>query len=269
MQLMRFQVPFHRINHIFISHLHGDHYLGLAGLLFTMHLQQRYSDLHIHAMRGLDEILLLQLKSSRSVLNYKLIFHPIEPGEKQVLFHDDVVRVETIPLLHKIPCSGFLFRENPKPHRIDKDTMPEGMLLQHILLLKAGEDVYDANGKLLYRNRDYTLPPRHSYSYAYCSDTAPNEDMISQIEGVDLLYHEATFLDDEQEKAAMTFHSTAAQAAQIAVRAHVGQLMIGHFSARYKELDETLAEAQAIFPSTSLAIEGKIIELDADAHAHS
>ncbi len=260
---MRFQLPYHKINHIFISHLHGDHYLGLAGLLFTMHLQHRVHDLHLYSLRGLDEILLLQLKYSRSVLHFKIIFHIIEPDQRTILFEDPMLTVETIPLIHKISCAGFLFREKKKPRRIDKGRLQEDMLLQHIALLKTGVDILDETGNVLYKNMDFTLPPKHSYSYAYCSDTAYSEKIIEQIRGVDLLYHEATFLEDEKEKAIETKHSTAAQAAAIAKAADVKNLMIGHFSARYSELDPALLEAQSIFPNTVLAIEGKIFEIDA------
>ena len=262
MQLMRFQLPYHKVNHIFISHLHGDHYLGLTGLLFTMHLQRRVHDLHIYSQRGLEEILLLQLKYSKSVLNFKIIFHLVEPDQRKLIFEDPTLTVETIPLYHKISCTGFLFREKEKPRRIDKGKLQEGMLLQHIARLKTGVDIVDDSGNVLYKNTDFTLPPKHSYSYAYCSDTAYSEKIIEQIRGVDLLYHEATFLEDEKDKALETKHSTAAQAATIAKAAHVKNLMIGHFSARYSELDPALKEAQSIFPKTALAIEGKIFELD-------
>jgi len=262
MQIMRFQLPYHKLNHIFISHLHGDHYLGLTGLLFSMHLQQRANDLHLYSQRGLDEILLLQLKYSQSVLHFKIIFHLIEPDQRKLIFEDSTVTVETIPLIHKISCTGFLFREKAKPRRIDKGRLQEGMLLQHIALLKTGVDIMSPSGNLLYKNTDFTLPPKHSYSYAYCSDTAYSEKIIDQIRGVDLLYHEATFLEDENDKALKTMHSTAAQAAAIAKAARVKQLLIGHFSARYHELEPALTEAQSIFPNTVLAIEGKILELD-------
>lgn len=260
---MRFQLPYHKVNHIFISHLHGDHYLGLTGLLFTMHLQHRLHDLHIYSQRGLEEILLLQLKYSRSVLHFKIIFHRVEPDQKTLIYDDPALTVETIPLYHKINCTGFLFREKEKPRMIDKGKLQEGMLLQHIARLKTGVDIADDSGNILYRNSDFTLPPKHSYSYAYCSDTAYSEKIIEQIRGVDLLYHEATFLEDEKDKALATKHSTAAQAATIAKAAQVKNLMIGHFSARYGDLETALSEAQSVFPKTVLAIEGKILELDA------
>jgi ribonuclease Z len=261
MQLMKYQLPYHKIHSIFISHLHGDHYLGLMGLLFSMHLQRRSNDLHLYSHRGLDEIILLQLKFSSSVLNFKLIFHLLEPDSQHVIVDDDVYSVESIPLRHKIPCSGFLFREKKKPRRIDKEKLPPGILLQHIAVLKTGQDVLDDQGNVLYKNEDFTLPPRHSFSYAYCSDTRYHEEIVKQIQGIDLLYHEATFMEEEQDKASETLHSTARQAAMIAKDALVDRLLVGHFSARYRELDPLLQEAQSVFPATELASEGKIIEL--------
>ncbi len=261
LQLMKYQLPYHKLHSIFISHLHGDHYLGLMGLLFSMHLQRRSNDLHLYSHRGLDEIILLQLKFSSSVLNFKLIFHLLEPDSQHLIVDEEAFTVETIPLRHKISCSGFLFREKKKPRRINKEKLQPGMLLQHIAVLKTGKDVLDDHGNVLYKNEDFTLSPRPSYSYAYCSDTCYHEKIAKQIQGVDLLYHEATFMEEEQDKAKETLHSTAKQAAMIAKTAGVDKLLIGHFSARYRELDPLLQEAQSLFPATELATEGKIIEL--------
>ncbi len=261
MQLMKFQIPIHKIDHIFISHLHGDHYLGLMGLLFSMHLQRRVTELHLHAPKGLDEIILLQLKYSRSALNFTIHFHIIAPNKHYILFEDELLQVEAIPLIHKIDCSGFLFKEKAKPRKIDKGKLPDGILLQQIAQLKLGNDVFDDQGNLLYRNQDITLPPKPSYSYAYCSDTAPNENMIEQIRSADLMYHETTFMEAEMDKARETKHSTAKDAASIAKAAGVKKLIIGHFSARYRDLDGLLNEAKSIFPETELAIEGSNFEV--------
>lgn len=261
-QMSRFQVPVNKIDHIFISHLHGDHYLGLMPFLFSLHLNKRKDDLHLYSPKGLDEIITLQLKYSKSALNYRLIFHPFNPEAITTLFEDDAMTVETIPLRHKLECAGFLFREKPKLRRMNKDRLSEGLKLQHIVQLKNGEDVFDDNGKLLYRNSDYTLPPRPSHSYAYCSDTAWNENMIEQIKGVSLLYHESTFMDEDEDKALETKHSTASQAATIAQRAGVEKLLLGHFSARYKKLEMLLAEALPLFHNTELAIEGASFTLE-------
>jgi ribonuclease Z len=256
MQMTRYSIPVTKIDHIFISHLHGDHYLGLMPFLFSLHLNKRKNDLHLYSPKGLDEIITLQLKYSKSALNYKIVFHPFDPTTIATLLEDETMTVETIPLLHKLECAGFLFREKIKQRRIDKDRLHEGIKLQHIIQLKKGEDIIDENGKILHRNTDYTLPPRPSLSYAYCSDTAWNEKMIAQIKEVNLLYHESTFLETEIERAIETKHSTAAQAATMASRAKVDKLLLGHFSARYKNLEMLLHEAKAIFENSELAIEG-------------
>ncbi len=261
-QMTRFLVPTTKIDHIFISHLHGDHYLGLMPFLFSLHLHKRQNDLHLYSPKGLDEIITLQLKYSKSSLNYKIVFHPFDPGKIATLFEDEVITVETIPLTHKLECAGFLFREKQKPRRIDKERLKEGIKLQHLVQLKNGEDIVDESGNILYRNVDYTLPPRPSHSYAYCSDTAWNEQMIEQISGVSLLYHESTFMESDKEKAQETKHSTAAQAATIASRANVTKLLLGHFSARYKNLEMILEEALPIFKNSALAIEGASFTLE-------
>lgn len=260
-QLKRYELNLHRINHIFISHLHGDHYLGLMGLLFTMHLQQRTSDLHLYSHPGLDEIITLQLRHSYSVLNYNLIFHSLKKGVHEVIFEDEKVQVATIPLQHKIACSGFLFREKEKPRRIDKNLLPDGLLLQHLASLKKGEDVRNENGDLLYKNSDLTMPGRNSRSYAYCSDTAYSQEIIPLIREVDLLYHESTFAEEDASKAKETKHSTAREAAMIAKQANVKKLALGHFSARYKDLSLLESEAKAIFSKVVLAQEGETFSL--------
>jgi ribonuclease Z len=261
-QLRRYELNLHRINHIFISHLHGDHYLGLMGLLFTMHLQQRTAELHLYSHTGLDEIVTVQLRHSRSVLNYPLIFHSIEKEKHQVVFEDDKVQVETIPLIHKIPSTGFLFREKAKPRKIAKNKLPEGLLLQQIAALKQGEDIMNEKGEILFKNEELTLPPRHSRSYAYCSDTAYHPQVMAIIKDIDLLYHEATFAEEDFLKAKETKHSTATEAAMIAKGANVKKLLLGHFSARYKDLAILKEEAGAIFANTALAIEGETFSID-------
>jgi ribonuclease Z len=257
MQLMRLQANFHRINHIFISHLHGDHYLGLMGLIFTMHLQRRVNDLHLYSHRGLDEIITAHLRYSRSAPSFKIIFHLLEKGVKEIIYEDEVLTVETIPLSHKIRCSGFLFKEKTKPRRIDKTRLPQGLRIQQVAGLKNGYDVHDESGAVLYTNESLTFEPRKSRSYAYCSDTVFDEGLVSQLKSIDLLYHEATFMEDEELKARDTKHSTAKQAAMIAKLAEVDKLLLGHFSARYKDLTPILEEAKSIFANTELAIEGE------------
>ena len=257
MQLMRLQANFHRINHIFISHLHGDHYLGLMGLIFTMHLQRRVNDLHLYSHRGLDEIITAHLRYSRSAPSFKIIFHLLEKGLKEIIYEDEVLSVETIPLSHKIRCSGFLFKEKTKPRRIDKARLPQGLLIQQVAGLKNGHDIRDESGAVLYTNESLTFEPRRSRSYAYCSDTVFDEGLVTQLKSIDLLYHEATFMEDAESKARDTKHSTAKQAAMIAKLAEVNRLLLGHFSARYKDLNPILEEAKSIFANTDLAIEGE------------
>lgn len=261
MQLMRYQANLHRINHILITHLHGDHYLGLMGLIFTMHLLRRTNDLHLYSHRGLDEIITTHLKYSHSVPAFKIIFHALEPNAQEVIYEDAALSVETIPLVHKIVCSGFLFREKIKPRRVDKTKLPEGLRVQQIANLKKGHDVVDENGLILFRNEELTLPPRRSRSYAYCSDTAYSEAVAAQIRDVDILYHEATFGSDEQSKALETKHSTAAEAGRIAMLAGATKLVIGHFSARYKELTPLVEEARAVFPNVEPGVEGSIFTI--------
>lgn len=260
-QLMKYQTNFHRISHILISHLHGDHYLGLMGLLFTMHLLRRTNEIHIYSHAGLDEIITTQFKYSRSVPSYPIHFHLLPKDANEIIFEDDLLTVETLPLRHKLTCSGFLFKEKVKPRRVNKEVLPEGLLIQQIANLKRGFDVTDDDGKVLYKNEDLTLEPRRSRSYAYCSDTAYQERLVEKIRNVNLLFHEATFTKDEQSKANETLHSTAEQAATIAKLANADRLVIGHFSARYKELTPVLDEAKAIFANTYLANEGEIFSI--------
>jgi ribonuclease Z len=262
MQLMHFQINFHRINHIFISHLHGDHYLGLMGLIFTMHLQRRTNELHIYSHYGLDDIITTHLRHSLSVPSFNIIFHPLTKNANEIIFEDESITIETIPLLHKIRCSGFLFKEKPKLRRIDKTRLPEGLLIRQLANLKRGEDVIDDEGKILFKNEALTFPPRKSRSFAYCSDTAFNETMVKQIEGVDVLYHESTFTEEDNLKASETLHSTALQAASIAKLAGVNKLFLGHYSARYKDLTPLLTEARTVFENSYLAVEGDQIVID-------
>jgi ribonuclease Z len=257
MQLKRYELNLHRINHIFISHLHGDHFLGLMGLLFSMHLNKRTTELHVYGHKGLDEIITVQLRYSKSALLYPIKFHVIEPNTESIIYEDEKVTVITIPLLHKIHCSGFLFREKEKPRRIDKEKLPDNLSLQQLAGLKSGHDVTDDNGSVLFKNTDITLSPKKSRSYAYCSDTDYHPVIINQIKNVDILYHEATFAEEDVVKARETKHSTAAEAGLIASKAEVSKLLLGHFSARYKDLTILQKEAQRHFQHTELAIEGE------------
>ncbi len=255
-QMNRFRIKFHRINHIFISHLHGDHYLGLMGLLSTMHLQGRTIPLHLYAPNDLQEIIDIQLRYSQTVLRYELIFHPVNSTSSELIFEDDDVEVRTIVLNHRIPCTGFLFCEKQKQRKLIKEKLQEMNIPVSVYQdLKNGKEYVDENGKR-FSNAELTTDPRLPRSYAFCSDTLYNELIIPQIKEIDLLYHEATFMNDKLERAAETFHTTAAQAATIANKANVKRLIIGHFSARYKDLYPLLEEAKAVFENTTLALEG-------------
>jgi ribonuclease Z len=264
LQLNKYKIKFNKIDHIFISHLHGDHYLGLVGLISTMHLHGRKKDLYLYGPPGLDEIITLQFKYSETFLNYKIIFKALETEKVTIIFETDTLTVETIPLTHRIKCCGFLFREKPKRRRINKENLPSGLLLQEIVELKNGKDILDENGKIKYKNEDYTLPPKKSRSYAYCADTIYTENFIPQIKNIDILYHESTFLHDLKLRALETYHSTAIDAATIALKANVKQLLLGHFSSRYKDIEPLLTEARTIFPNSYLAIEGETFNLRDD-----
>lgn len=257
MQLARFDLPLMRISRIFISHLHGDHYLGLPGLLFTMHLHHRESELHIYAPKGLNEILTTQFYYSRSAPCFRIVLHTLNTEKPELIYEHQHFEVHSFPLFHKLPCCGFLFREKQKPLRIDPEKIPAGIPHTQLRALKRGEDIYDDKGNVLYKSEELTLPPRPSFSYAYCADTAFSDKLAEQLQGVDVIYHEATFTSADSAKAKETLHSTAAEAASIAVKTGARKLLLGHFSARYRELDILLQEARALFPPTDLAEEGQ------------
>jgi ribonuclease Z len=254
-QLLRYKFKYNKINYIFISHLHGDHYLGLPGLISSMHLNGRKKELYIFGPPGLNDILTIQFKYSHTFISFKIIFHELDASKSHQILELDNLSVETIPLNHRISCCGFLFKEKPKKRRINKDVLPANTPLLDIIDLKNGKDIYN-NGKLALKYEDLTFPAKKSRSYAYCSDTRYTESILPLIQNVDLLYHESTFLDELKERAIETFHTTAKEAATIAKLANVGKLILGHFSSRYKELEPILEEAKPIFQNSFLAIEG-------------
>lgn len=257
--LKKYQVKISRIDHIFISHLHGDHYFGLIGLLSTMHLFGRKKDLTLVGPPGLSEIIGLQLRYSETSLGFKIDFREFTPDSSEVVLDQPTFDVTTIPMDHRVPCAGFLFREKPKVRRMNREALAELKPSKlEILDLKEGKDVYHEDGSVKFENKLMTLNPAASYSYAYCSDTRYKPVLKSLIEGVDMMYHEATFADDMKERAGATYHTTAAQAAQFAKDAKVGKLLLGHFSARYRELDPILEEARMVFEHAELAIEGTV-----------
>lgn len=257
MQLARYRFKLNKINYIFISHLHGDHYLGLVGLLSTMHLFGRTKELYLFGPPGLSEIITVQFSFSETVLNYPIHFTELETEKNKIIVTSPHFSVETIPLIHRIPCCGFLFRESPKKRRIRKNVLPENISLASIAKLKKGENVTDEAGNILYNVDEMTEPPRKSHSYAFMSDTAYSEAYLDRIRNIDLLYHEATFTSDMAARAKETFHTTTSGAAELAKKAGVDRLIIGHFSSRYRDLKPLLEEAKAVFPNSWLAIEGE------------
>jgi ribonuclease Z len=257
MQLRRYHIKFQRINHIFISHLHGDHYFGIMGLLSSMHLLGRTTDLHLYCPGELQEILELQFKHSQTWLNYKIIYNHHQYRNEELLFEDEKVEVRSLVLNHRIPCSGFIFREKQIPGNISKEVISKYKLkVDEIMHIKKGADHVMEDGSVIPNSSMITnkFPPR---SYAFCSDTIYNEEMIPFIQNVDLLYHEATFMHDMLDRAKQTYHTTALQAGMMAEKAKVKKLMLGHYSARYKNLEPLLMEAKTVFDNTTLAIEGE------------
>ncbi len=246
-----------RLRYIFISHLHGDHYFGLAPLLSTLNLSGRTEDLFLFGPRGLDEVLTTIFRVANAKLGYNLHFQAVDPATPTQLLDHPLVTVTSIPLQHRIDCTGYLFREKPlKPHLL-RHKLPADVPVAYLKALKNGQDVLDENGAILFAAADYTVPGAMPRSYAFCSDTRYVPDLAPQLRGVSLLYHEATFLDDLAGRAAEVYHSTARQAATLAASAGVGRLLVGHFSSRYKELEPFLAETRSVFPETDLAVEGE------------
>jgi len=260
MQMRKFGVNFNRITHVFISHLHGDHFFGLVGLLSTMHLMGRVKPIHIYGPLGLKEIVKMQLEVAKGKLAFELIFQEIEPEEKSVLFEDDKVTVRCFPLVHKIPTSGFRIEEKLSERKLlAEKAKADGVKLEYFHRLKKGEDIKE-DGKTL-SHLDYTVAAEEPKSYAYCSDTALSEGTINAVEGVNFLYHEATFIEVLRDRAKATKHSTAKDAALVAKRAGVGKLLMGHLSARYDSGEQHNEEAQEVFPDSECVEDGQVIEI--------
>jgi ribonuclease Z len=254
--LRRMHVHFQKINHIFISHLHGDHFFGLIGLISSMHLLGRTKKLTVYGPPELNDIIDLQLRVSLTELQYPLVFHPTQAEIPQQLFENEFLAISSFPVLHRIPTTGFLFREKPGERRIRKEVIEMLNIPVHeIGSIKRGADFRDSKGRL-HLNSSLTSEPSPLRSYAFCADTAYYENIIPVVKGVDLLYHETTFMQDKAANAAEKFHSTTKEAATIALKAGVKKLLIGHYSARYDDLLPLLEEAKEVFPLTELAIEG-------------
>lgn len=260
-QLRRSRLRFSRLNHIFISHLHGDHCFGLIGLISTYAMLERTAQLHIYAHADLQRLLAPQLDYFCKGMTFEVVFHPFNPSERTVIYEDRSVSVETIPLRHRLPTCGFLFREKPTSRHIRRDMIDFYQIPVYMInRIKNGEDYMLDDGTCIPCDR-LTFPADPPRSYAYCSDTVYLPRIVEQIQGVDLLFHEATFASSEAVRARQTFHSTAEQAAKIALDAQVKKLVIGHFSARYETETVLLEEASAVFPNTVLAAENMKIEL--------
>lgn len=260
-RLMEYKIRHQKINTIFISHLHGDHFFGLFGLLSTMHLHGRTEPLQLFGPVGLDEVLTTQFRVSGTQLTFELLFTAVDTTAYSQVYEDRTLTVHTLPMRHRIPCCGYVFREKPKRRRLDKNLLPDGLTPAQLNALAQGDDVRNEAGDLLVRNAEVTIEPHHARSYAYCADTLYTARNAELVQGVDLLYHEATFLEDMRERAATTHHSTARQAALFARQANAHRLLIGHFSSRYRDLDPLLREAKAVFDWVELATEGKTVSL--------
>lgn len=256
-QLRKHKIKFSRINHIFISHLHGDHFYGLIGLISTFMLLNRENDLHVYGPKGIKEIILLQLRASGSFTGYNLYFHELESKESEVIFEDETVIVKTIPLNHRVYTNGFLFQEKLGKRHLNIEAV-EKYKIEKVYFdkIKSGGNV-TLDSREVIDNKLLSLPPDATKSYAFCSDTVYDESIIPIIKDVDVLYHESTFLDSEAHYTEKTKHTTAKEAAQIAKLANVKQLILGHYSTRYGSIEPFKTEAQTIFENVLLADDGK------------
>jgi len=253
------KVGFSKISTIFISHLHGDHFFGLIGLISTFGILNREKELHIHGPKGIKEVINIQLKHSKSYVKFKIIFHELNSTESELIFEDEKVKVYTIPLNHRVYTNGFLFKEKEKSRKINISAVKKFKEIDvcDYNNLKAGKDFKLASGDVI-KNSELTCNPEKAVSYAYCSDTSYKPSIIKIINGVDLLYHESTFLTDKEDLATKTGHSTAKQAATIAKKAKVKKLVLGHYSSRYKNISLFKKEAQEVFKNVSLAETGRV-----------
>jgi len=259
-QLRKHKIKFSRINHIFISHLHGDHFFGLPGLISTFRLLGRDKEMHVYGPKGIKEAITLLLKLGDSWTNYPLYFHELKSKESETVYEDEKVSVKTIPLDHRVYTNGYLFREKLGERKLDINAVTEyGIDKAYFQNIKNGKDVVLDSGERI-ANSLLSFDPPKPKSYAFCSDTAFKPAIVPLISGVDTLYHEATFLESEAQLAVKTKHATAKEAAQIAKEAKVGTLVLGHYSTRYKSISLFKEEAQQIFENVELADDGKSFE---------
>ncbi|KAF2327665.1 ribonuclease Z [Flavobacterium nitrogenifigens] len=259
-QLRKNKIKFSKINHIFISHLHGDHLFGLIGTISTFSLLGRTTDLHIYGPKGIKELILIQLKLTESWTTYSLFFHELESKESEVIFEDKKVIVKTIPLKHRVYTNGYLFQEKPDERKLDVEAVQRyNIHIAYYQKIKNGSDITLDDGTVV-ANAKLTFDPPPAKSYAFCSDTVYNEEIIPIIQNTDILYHESTFLESEARLAEKTLHSTAKEAANIALKANVKQLILGHYSTRYDGLEPFKREAEEVFPNVLLADDGVSFE---------
>ncbi|MGO4913601.1 ribonuclease Z [Leeuwenhoekiella sp. W20_SRS_FM14] len=261
-ELRRNKVKFSKIKHIFISHLHGDHFFGLVGLISTFRLLNREGELHVYGPKGIKQAITLQLKLSNSWTNYPLYFHELESKEPQILFEDDKVSVETIPLKHRIYTNGFLFKEKEGERKLNMSAVLKKEIdVLYYKKIKSGKDMLLDDGTLI-PNEELTFDPDPPRSYAFCSDTVYKPDNLPQLQGVTYMYHESTFLEAHAKLAEPTGHSTARQAGLMAKQAHVKYLILGHYSTRYPDLTLFANEAKLEFENVLTADDGKIFDFD-------
>lgn len=260
-QMRKQHLKFSRLNHIFLSHLHGDHIFGLPGLLSTFGLLNRTSDLHIYSPDELESILRPFIEHFSHQLPYKIIFHRVDPKKHNCIYEDRSLQVFTVPLKHRVPTCGYLFKEKPAEKNIKKDMIDfYGLSIKQIKEIKDGMDLRLEDGTIV-ANASLTIEPAKPRSYAYCSDTKFMPENAELLKNIDLLYHEATFASEEELLASGTYHSTSAQAAEMAKLCEADQLIIGHFSARYKQADVVLKQAKAIFPNTIAIEDGMVFKI--------
>ncbi|MFD2163878.1 ribonuclease Z [Paradesertivirga mongoliensis] len=260
-QLLRNGIKTQKIEHIFISHLHGDHYLGLVGLLSSLHLNGRTRPMYLYGPPELMEILDIQFKYSQTQLRYPIVFKSTQTTHIEKILESNDVIVETFVLDHRIPCTGFKFSEKKRGRKIIKEKFDELKIpIDLIPELKRGGSFTDKKGRT-YSADELTVEAPEPRSYAYCSDTLCSWGYLDAIKGVNTLYHEATFMHDMLSRAQETYHTTSLQAAEIAIKAEVNQLLLGHFSARYRELEPLLEECKTLFANAKLAIEGQTFEI--------
>ncbi|SFZ91956.1 ribonuclease Z [Flaviramulus basaltis] len=261
-QLRKHKIKFNRIKHIFISHLHGDHFFGLVGLISTFRLLTRETDLHVYGPKGIKEVVTLQMKLADSWTNYNLFFHELTSDKSELIFEDDKVEVHTIPLNHRVYTNGYLFKEKEGERSLNVLAAEKANIdIAYYRKLKQGFDVVNENGETI-KNATVTKAGKKPKSYAFCSDTMYKEDIIPIIESTDVLYHESTFLDKHAHLAVKTKHSTAKEAACIAKKANAGTLLLGHYSTRYDDLNAFKKEAQEVFKNVELCDDGKVFEFN-------